>query len=135
NVSWEHVLQNGSISGAPSYIGQIDASHSTPLTTTTAENVTGNVDLRRQSIRHLSGMIKCTPPETERITDSVILDLKPRLAAKYIPGIPAYILFMCIRYIDFVDDEAHVAGFLSAVTKKIKKVPRVRINVYCFDRY
>ncbi|CAF3516697.1 unnamed protein product [Rotaria sp. Silwood1] len=123
NVSWEHVLQNGSISGAPSYIGQIDASHSTPLTTT-AENVTGNVDLRRQSIRHLSGMIKCTPPETERITDSVILDLKPRLAAKYIPGIPAYILFMCIRYIDFVDDEAHVAGFLSAVTKKIKKVPR-----------
>ncbi|CAF1195423.1 unnamed protein product [Rotaria sp. Silwood1] len=124
NVSWEHVLQNGSISGAPSYIGQIDASHSTPLTTTTAENVTGNVDLRRQSIRHLSGMIKCTPPETERITDSVILDLKPRLAAKYIPGIPAYILFMCIRYIDFVDDEAHVAGFLSAVTKKIKKVPR-----------
>ncbi len=36
---------------------------------------------------------------------------------------------MCIRYIDFVDDEAHVAGFLSAVTKKIKKVPRVRIDL------
>jgi myosin-5 len=54
--------------------------------------------------------------------------LKPRLAAKYLPGLPAYILFMCIRYIDFVDDEAHVAGFLSAVTKKIKKVPRVRIQ-------
>ena len=35
---------------------------------------------------------------------------------------------MCIRYIDFVDDEAHVAGFLSGVTKKIKKVPRVRIS-------
>lgn len=34
---------------------------------------------------------------------------------------------MCIRYIDFVDDEAHVAGFLSAVTKKIKKAPRVRL--------
>jgi len=57
------------------------------------------------------------------------VELKPRLAAKYIPGLPAYILFMCIRYIDFVDDEAHVAGFLSAVTKKIKKVPRVRINI------
>lgn len=36
---------------------------------------------------------------------------------------------MCIRYIDFVDDEAHVAGFLSAVTKKIKKVPRVRSDL------
>jgi hypothetical protein len=39
---------------------------------------------------------------------------------------------MCIRYIDFVDDEAHVAGFLSAVTKKIKKVPRVRMNELFF---
>ncbi len=55
--------------------------------------------------------------------------MKPRLAAKYLPCLPAYILFMCIRYIDFVDDEAHVAGFLSAVTKKIKKVPRVRIDL------
>jgi hypothetical protein len=36
---------------------------------------------------------------------------------------------MCIRYIDFVDDEAHVAGFLSTVTKKIKKLPRVKINI------
>ncbi|CAF4484451.1 unnamed protein product, partial [Rotaria sp. Silwood2] len=128
NVSWEQVLQNGSISGIPSYVSQIDAPNSTSLTTTTTATVTanptGNVDLRRQSIRHLSGMIKCTPQETERITDAVILELKPRLAAKYIPGIPAYIFFMCIRYIDFVDDEAHVAGFLSAITKKIKKVPR-----------
>ena len=41
---------------------------------------------------------------------------------------------MCIRYIDFVDDEAHVAGFLSAVTKKIKKLPRVRHRVAACHR-
>ncbi|CAF3322996.1 unnamed protein product [Rotaria socialis] len=127
NLSLEQVLQNGSIGGFPSYVSHVDVSNSTLLTTVTATttgNVGGNVDLRRQSTRHFSGMIKCNPQETERITDAVILELKPRLAAKYIPGIPAYILFMCIRYIDFVDDEAHVAGFLSAVTKKIKKAPR-----------
>ncbi len=112
-------------------MGQIDGPNSMSLATnTTAANLTGNVDLRRQSIRHFSGMIKCNPQETERITDAVIIELKPRLAAKYIPGLPAYILFMCIRYIDFVDDEAHVAGFLSAVTKKIKKLPRVRIKSF-----
>ncbi|CAF1062942.1 unnamed protein product [Rotaria sp. Silwood1] len=107
------VLQNGSISGGPSYASQVDAYNSISLRTTTtaaAANLTGNVDLRRQSIKHLSGMIKCAPQDTERITDAVIL---------------AYILLMSIRYIDFVDDEAHVAEFLSAVTKKeIKKVPR-----------
>ena len=117
-----------------------------PVTTSSRPISSGPGDLRRQSTRHFSGMIKCNPQETERITDAVIigafsplslslrsgksnsrsnLELKPRLAAKYIPGLPAYILFMCIRYIDFVDDEAHVAGFLSAVTKKIKKLPRV----------
>lgn len=44
-------------------------------TTTTTINPTGNVDLRRQSTRHFSGMIKCTPQETERITDAVIIGL------------------------------------------------------------
>ncbi|CAF1188386.1 unnamed protein product [Adineta steineri] len=125
NVSWEQVLQNGSTNGLPPFTNHIDGSNSMSLASTTIQsNVTGNVDLRRQSIKHFSGMIKCNPQETERITDTVILELKPRLAAKYIPALPAYILFMCIRYIDFVDDEAHVAGFLSAVTKKIKKLPR-----------
>jgi len=123
NVSWEQVLQNGSANLNP-----LDPSNASALTTTSttipSTNYPTNVDLRRQSIRHFSGMIKCTPQETERITDAVIIELKPRLAAKYLPGLPAYVLFMCIRYIDFVDDEAHVAGFLSAVTKKIKKVPR-----------
>ncbi|CAF1657490.1 unnamed protein product, partial [Adineta ricciae] len=109
NVSWEQVLQNGSMNGMGQLNGHNDISNSMSLTTTTGPaNVPGNVDLRRQSIRHFSGMIKCNPQETERITDAVVLELKPRLAAKYIPGLPAYILFMCIRYIDFVDDEAHV---------------------------
>ena len=45
----------------------------TATTTTTA--VPANVDLRRQSIRHFSGMIKCNPQETERITDAVILGI------------------------------------------------------------
>lgn len=135
NVSWEQVLQNGTMDPLPT-------NPVVPTTTSSRPISSGPGDLRRQSTRHFSGMIKCNPQETERITDAVIigafpltnsavelsrsdLELKPRLAAKYIPGLPAYILFMCIRYIDFVDDEAHVAGFLSAVTKKIKKLPRV----------
>ncbi|CAF5037789.1 unnamed protein product [Rotaria sp. Silwood1] len=72
NVSWEQVLQNGSISGGPSYASQVDAYNSISLrtTTTAAANLTENVDLRRQSIKHLSGMIKCAPQDTERITDA-----------------------------------------------------------------
>ena len=75
NVSWEQVLQHGPINGLPSHVGQPDGSNSMPVTSTTVGNLPGNVDLRRQSIKHLSGMIKCTPQETERITDAVILGL------------------------------------------------------------
>jgi hypothetical protein len=78
NVSWEQVLQNGSTNGFPPFFGQTDVPYSTSsttTTTTTAANLTGNVDLRRQSIRHFSGMIKCNPQETERITDAVIIGL------------------------------------------------------------
>ncbi len=47
----------------------------TTTTTATTVNPSGNVDLRRQSTRHFSGMIKCNPQETERITDAVIIGL------------------------------------------------------------
>lgn len=32
-------------------------------------------------------------------------DLKPQVAVTLLPGLPAYILFMCIRHTDFVNDE------------------------------
>lgn len=67
NVSWEQVLQNG--------IVPLDAPNSLSSTTMTMTNPAANVDLRRQSTRHFSGMIKCNPQETERITDAVIIGL------------------------------------------------------------
>jgi hypothetical protein len=74
NVSWEQVLQNGSTNGINPFNGQNDGSNSMSITTTTtAPNLAGNVDLRRQSTRHFSGMIKCNPQETERITDAVVI--------------------------------------------------------------
>ena len=69
NVSWEQVLQNGSNNG----LVFLDGPNSLSSTTMTMTNPAANVDLRRQSTRHFSGMIKCNPQETERITDAVIL--------------------------------------------------------------
>mgnify|MGYP006892780879 FL=1 len=71
NVSWEQVLQNGSTNGNLHFDG--NNSISTATTSTTTTNLPTNVDLRRQSTRHFSGMIKCSPQETERITDAVII--------------------------------------------------------------
>lgn len=53
-------------------------------------------------------------------------DLKPRTAVTLLPGLPAYIVFMCIRYTDHINDEDKVRSLLSAFTNTVKKVIRKR---------
>lgn len=37
------------------------------------------------------------------------IELRPETALKLLPGLPAYILFMCIRYFDFAKEEKRVS--------------------------
>lgn len=52
-------------------------------------------------------------------------DLKPRVAVTLLPGLPAYILFMCIRHTDCINDDTKVrlilTGYLNAVKRVVKK--------------
>lgn len=52
----------------------------------------------------------------------MISDLKPRIAMYLLPGLPAYIFFMCIRHTDFVNDDAKVRSLLTAFINAVKKV-------------
>ena len=69
NISWEQVLQSVSTSLSHSNLSQFDNSNGLSATS----NLSRHVDLRRQSTRHLNGMIKSNPHQTERITDALIL--------------------------------------------------------------
>ena len=76
----EQVLQNGGNPINLPYPNSMDYLKSNALSnnsigTGIGGNYPPNVDLRRQSIRHLSGMIKCTPQDTELITEAVIIGL------------------------------------------------------------
>lgn len=54
-------------------------------------------------------------------------DLKPRgAAAGFIPGLPAYIIFMCVRYADCVNDDQRVSALLNSAISSIKSVIKVR---------
>lgn len=52
--------------------------------------------------------------------------MKPRTAVTLLPGLPAYILFMCIRHTDFVNDETKVRSILTAFINAVKKVIKKR---------
>ncbi len=42
----------------------------------------------------------------------IVLEFKPSDATQYLPCLPAYIIFMCIRYTDFNNDEEKVSTYL-----------------------
>lgn len=48
------------------------------------------------------------------------------MAVSLLPGLPAYILFMCIRHTDFRNDDEKVRSLLTATINTIKKVIRKR---------
>jgi myosin-5 len=48
------------------------------------------------------------------------------VAMSLLPGLPAYILFMCIRHTDFNNDDDKVRSLLTATINTIKKVIKKR---------
>lgn len=49
------------------------------------------------------------------------------MAAKELPGLPAYILFMCIRHTDYMNDDEKVRSLLTNTINAIKKVVKVSL--------
>lgn len=57
-------------------------------------------------------------------------ELKPKgVVVNMIPGLPAYILFMCIRHADYLNDEAKLKSLMNAVIGAVKKVILVRLDL------
>lgn len=53
-------------------------------------------------------------------------ELKPRgVAVNLIPGLPAYILFMCLRHADYNNDDQKVRTLLTSTINSIKKILKV----------
>lgn len=55
-----------------------------------------------------------------------------------IPGLPAHILFMCVRYADYLNDADMLKSFINVTIDGIKQVVKVGIMFVCivlFDFY
>ncbi len=76
------------------------------------------------------GILEWKPDDESKIISHLINDLKPRLAITFLPGTPAYILFMCIRYADMLNDDERVRLLLNGSIRAIKKLINVRVDQY-----
>lgn len=58
----------------------------------------------------------------------MLAELKPQALAGAVPCLPAYILYMCIRHADYVNDDLKVHSLLTSTINGIKKVLKVSVR-------
>ncbi|XP_029289652.1 LOW QUALITY PROTEIN: unconventional myosin-Va-like [Cottoperca gobio] len=75
------------------------------------------------------GMLEYRAGDESRLLKNLVVDLKPRgVAVSFTPGLPAYIIFMCVRYADNVNDDQRVSTLLNSTISSIKGVIKRRGN-------
>ncbi|NWH58378.1 MYO5C protein, partial [Geococcyx californianus] len=75
------------------------------------------------STKEYVGMMEYKKEDEERVIQNLILDLKPRgVVVNMIPGLPAHILFMCVRYADYLNDADMLKSFMNITIDGIKQV-------------
>ncbi|XP_069838875.1 unconventional myosin-Vc isoform X2 [Dendropsophus ebraccatus] len=69
------------------------------------------------------GMLEFSPEDEAKLIGNLILDIKPRgVVVNMIPGLPAHILFMCVRYADYINDAERIKSLMNASINGIKQV-------------
>ena len=67
------------------------------------------------------GMVKFNASNQDLIVRKLVTDLNPEHVEKAMPGLPAHIMFMSIRYIDYVNQERLMQSYLTAIISSIKR--------------
>ncbi|XP_058120262.1 unconventional myosin-Va [Anopheles coustani] len=68
------------------------------------------------------GILKYRQEDESKIMQRLVTDLKPRVAVTLAPSLPAYMVFMCIRYTDLVNMDQHVRSLLTRFVQMIKRL-------------
>ena len=97
---------------------------STGTIATTTETALGVPQIKYKNGEFM-GVLEWKLEDQEKIINRLIYDLKPRLAITFLPGTPSYILFMCIRYADMLNDDERVRSLLDTTVQSIKKLIKV----------
>ncbi|XP_060770466.1 unconventional myosin-Va [Neoarius graeffei] len=97
-----------------------------PCTENRERDVQPEVNILRKE-RHCQGMLEYRKEDEAKLFRTLITDLKPRgVAVNLIPGLPAYILFMCLRHADYTNSDQKVRTLLNSSISSIKNVLKKR---------
>lgn len=80
------------------------------------------ISVMKKKAKSYQGILKHQQADETKILQRIVTDLTPRTAITLLPGIPAYVLFMCIRYTDLLNADNHVKTLLTNFILTVKKL-------------
>uniref|UniRef100_A0A8C7TVE5 Myosin VB n=1 Tax=Oncorhynchus mykiss TaxID=8022 RepID=A0A8C7TVE5_ONCMY len=83
--------------------------------------MTRQVTVQRRE-KDFEGMLEYYKEDEALLVKTLITDMKPHAVSATVPCLPAYILFMCIRHADYINDDQKVHSLLTSTINAIKKV-------------
>ncbi|XP_039767426.1 unconventional myosin-Vb isoform X2 [Ornithorhynchus anatinus] len=72
--------------------------------------------------KDFQGMLEYYKEDEPLLIRNLVTDLKPQTLLGTVPCLPAYILYMCIRHADYINDDQKVHSLLTSTINGIKKV-------------
>ncbi|TSQ12723.1 Unconventional myosin-Vb [Bagarius yarrelli] len=78
------------------------------------------VTLQRKE-KDFEGMLEYHKDDEALLIRMLVTDMKPQMVSATVPCLPAYILFMCIRHADYINDDQKVHSLLTSTINAIKK--------------
>ncbi|XP_027763973.1 unconventional myosin-Vb, partial [Empidonax traillii] len=72
--------------------------------------------------KDFQGMLEYHNEDEPLLIRNLVLELKPQAVSATVPCLPAYILYMCIRHADYINDDQKVHSLLTSTINGIKKV-------------
>ncbi|XP_068190695.1 unconventional myosin-Vb isoform X2 [Antennarius striatus] len=83
--------------------------------------LTRQVTVQRKE-KDFEGMLEYNKEDESLLLKNLITDMRPNMVSATVPCLPAYILFMCIRHADYINDDQKVESLLTSTINAIKKV-------------
>ncbi|XP_049322002.1 unconventional myosin-Vb isoform X8 [Astyanax mexicanus] len=83
--------------------------------------LTRQVTVQRKD-KDFEGMLEYIKEDEALLIRTLVTDMKPHVVSATVPCLPAYILFMCIRHADYINDDQKVHSMLTSTINAVKKV-------------
>ncbi|KAM9338739.1 unconventional myosin-Vb, partial [Symphorus nematophorus] len=102
-------------------VQELEASQAAAQSSRLRPELSRQVTVQRKE-KDFEGMLEYNKEDEALLLKTLITDMRPSSVSATVPCLPAYILFMCIRHADYINDDQKVESLLTSTINAIKKV-------------